>query len=64
MKIDWSQYPPIPGFDSLKWKRERQEKIYEETKSMTREEVRERLRQAVERADQRRAERQAAESQT
>jgi len=26
-KIDWSKYPAIPGFDSLKWKREIQEKF-------------------------------------
>ncbi|MCL2709851.1 MAG: hypothetical protein FWE95_03125 [Planctomycetaceae bacterium] len=48
-KFDLSQIKPIPGFDSLKWKQEIQEKIYEETKNMTREQVRERLRQAVER---------------
>ena len=40
-KIDWSQIKPIPGFDSLKWKREVQAKIYEETKDMTPEEQRE-----------------------
>ena len=48
-KIDWSKYPAIPGFDSLKWKCETQRKIYEETKDMTWEEQRERLRQASER---------------
>ena len=46
-KIDWSQIKPIPGFDSLKWKREVQTKIYEETKDMTPEEQRERLRRIV-----------------
>jgi len=47
-KIDWSKYPPVPGFDSIKMKREIQAKIYEETKHMTREEVREYYRQASE----------------
>jgi len=42
-KIDWSKYPPIPGFNSLEWKRETQKKIYEEIKDMTWEEQRERL---------------------
>ena len=53
-KIDWSKYPVIPGFDSLKWKWETQKKIYEETKGMTWEEQRERLRRASERAALRR----------
>jgi len=35
-KLDLSQFKPIPGFDSLKWKQEVQAKIYEETKEMTR----------------------------
>ena len=48
-KLDMSQFKPIPGFDSLKWKREVQAKIYEETKHMTPEEQRERLRQVSER---------------
>jgi len=56
-KLDLSQFKPIPGFDSLKWKREVQAKIYEETKDMTPEQRRERLRQAVEEGDARRAER-------
>ena len=47
--FDLSKIKPIPGFDSLKWKREVQAKIYEETKNMTWEEQRERLRQASER---------------
>jgi len=38
-KLDMSQFKPIPGFDSLKWKQEVQTKIYEETKDMTSEEV-------------------------
>ena len=57
-KIDWSKYPPIPGFDCVKMKREIQAKIFEETKHMTLEERRERSRQASERAERRRAERQ------
>ena len=48
-KIDLSQFKPIPGFDSLKWKQERQAKIYEETKHMTPEQRREREWQASER---------------
>jgi len=47
--VDLSQIKPIPGFNSLKWKREVQAKIYAETKDMTREQIRERRRQAVER---------------
>ena len=50
-KLDMSQIKPIPGFDSLKWKREVQAKIYEETKDMTPEQRRERRRQASERFD-------------
>jgi hypothetical protein len=67
MTIDWSKYPPIPGFDSMKWKDEVQAKIYEETKHMTWEEQREHTRKASEEFREmqrlRRAERQAAESQ-
>jgi len=67
-EIDWSKYPPIPGFDSMKWKEETQRKIYEETKHMTWEEQRERLRKTAERFDEeqrlRRAARQAAEAST
>jgi len=48
-KFDLSQIKPIPGFDSLKWKREVQAQIYEETKDMTPEQRRERERQAAER---------------
>ena len=48
-KIDWSQIKPIPGFDSLQWKRENQARIYEETKNMTSEQRRERERRASER---------------
>jgi len=44
-----TEVKPIPGFDSLKWMREVQAKIYEETKDMTWDEQRERLRQASER---------------
>ena len=55
-QLDMSKFKPIPGFDSLKWKQERQAKIYEETKNMTPEQQRERLRRIVEEGDQRRAE--------
>ena len=65
-KIDWSKYPPVPGFDSIKMKREIQAKIYEETKHMTREEKREHTRKGAEEFDRKterlRAERQAAEN--
>jgi hypothetical protein len=65
-KFNWSNFPIIPGFDVLKWKRENQDRILRETAGMTKEEVRERLRKAVDRADHRRAEfveRQATENQ-
>ena len=55
-QLDMSKFKPIPGFDSLKWKQERQAKIYEETKDMTPEQRRERELQAVERDKQQRAE--------
>ena len=65
-KIDWSKYPPIPGFDCVKMKREIQAQIYEETKHMTWEERREHTRKAAERFDEaqrlRRAERQRQKS--
>jgi len=66
-KIDWNKFPPIPGFDCVEWKRQRQAQIFEETKHMTLEERRERSRQASERAALRRKElaaQQAAKSQT
>ena len=66
-KIDWSKYPPVPGFDSVRMKREIQARIYEETKHMTREEKREHTRQASEKfwADiERRRAKLAMESQT
>jgi len=47
-KLDLSKIEPIPGFDSLKWKRERQAEIYRETEGMTREEVREYFRKGSE----------------
>ena len=47
-KLDMSQFKPIPGFDSLKWKREVQAKIYEETKGMTPEQQREYSRKSSE----------------
>jgi hypothetical protein len=37
MKLD--QIKPIPGFDSLKWKAERQAEILRETEGMTNEEI-------------------------
>ena len=33
----WKRFPPIPGFDCLKMKRDIQAKIHEETKHMTQE---------------------------
>jgi len=66
-KLDIFQIEPIPGFDSLQWKRERQAEIYEETKSMTPKEQRERLRKNSEKfwaeIERRRAE-MAAQAQT
>ena len=47
--LDLSQFKPIPGFDCVEWKRERQTKIFEETKHLTLEERRERSRRASER---------------
>ena len=47
-KLDLSKIEPIPGFDSLQWKRERQAEIYRETEGMTREEVREYFRKGSE----------------
>ena len=61
MNLNLSQIKPIPGFDSLKWKREAQMQIYEETKGMTREEVRERLRHVVKQAEQHSVERESME---
>ena len=55
-KIDWEKFPPIPGFDCVRMKREIQAAIFEETKHMTLEERRERSRQASERAALRRKE--------
>jgi hypothetical protein len=61
--LDLSQFKPIPGFDSLKWKQERQAQIYEETKHMTPEERREYTRKKAESFDRKiehiQAERQA-----
>jgi len=47
-KFDPSQIKPIPGFDSLKWKREVQTEIYEETKHMTPAQRREHTRKILE----------------
>jgi hypothetical protein len=66
-KINWDKFPPIPGFDSVRMKREIQAKIYEETRHLTPEERQEYTRRASERfwadIDRRRAEL-AAEAQT
>jgi hypothetical protein len=48
-KFDLSKFKPIPGFDSLKSKREIQAKIYEEIKDLTPGQRREYFRQASER---------------
>ena len=48
-KIDWTQFPIIPGFDAIECKRRIQAEIYEETKNMTSEEQIEYFRQASER---------------
>ncbi|MCL2743015.1 MAG: hypothetical protein FWE67_04110 [Planctomycetaceae bacterium] len=37
--IDWSTFKPIPGFDCLKWKDERQAQILKETENMSTQEV-------------------------
>jgi hypothetical protein len=58
-KFNLSQIKPIPGFDSLKWKREVQAKIYEETKHMTFEERREYSRKSSEQLRQEREQYQA-----
>jgi hypothetical protein len=66
-KINWNDYPVIPGFDVLKWKQETQAEILRETEGMTRTEVLAYFRQASEESSLRRkarAERQAAEAQT
>jgi hypothetical protein len=66
MKLD--QIKPIPGFDSLKWKEERQAEIMRETEGMTREEVREYFRKGSEKfqaeIERIRTQRRAAETQT
>lgn len=49
--INWNNYPPVPGFDSIRMKKEIQEKMYEETQGMTREEMREYLREGAMRFD-------------
>ena len=48
IKLDLSQIKPIPGFDSLKWKRKVHTKILREIKGMTDEEERAYFRQAAE----------------
>lgn len=62
-KLDLSQIRPIPDFDSLQWKRERQAQILQETEGMSDEEVCAYFRRACDRAALRRqalAEQQAA----
>ena len=56
-KLDWNNFPVIPGFDVLQTKAEIQAAILRETEGMTQEEVRKYFRQAAERAERRRAER-------
>ena len=56
-KLDWNNFPVIPGFDALQTKTEIQAAILRETEGMTQEEVRKYFRQAAERAERRRAER-------
>jgi len=56
MKHRMLQSEIIPGFDVIKWKREIQAQIYEETKDMTSAEAIEYSRQAVLRGERRRAE--------
>jgi hypothetical protein len=46
--LDLSTIKPIPGFDCVEWKRQRQAQIFEETKHMTLEERRERTRKVLE----------------
>jgi len=55
-KIELPKFQPIPGFDSLKWKRKVQAEILRETQGMTDEQIRARLRQVVERDQRWRAE--------
>jgi len=43
-KINWDKFPPMPGFDCVRMKREIQAAIYEETKNMTSEEYLEYIR--------------------
>ena len=50
--LDLSQIKPLPGFDSLKWKRERQAQILKETKKMKPHEVLEYFRKGAERFDE------------
>ena len=49
-KYDWPD--PIPGFDVIKWKREIQTQIYEETKDMTTAEWLTYIRKGAERFDE------------
>ena len=61
-KINWSDFPVIPDFDVLQWKRETQAEILRETEGMTSAEVCEYFRKAAERFDERQRLRRAAES--
>jgi len=47
-KINWSDFPVIPDFDVLQWKRETQAEILRETEGMTDTEVREYFRKGSE----------------
>ena len=47
-KINWNDFPVIPDFDVLQWKRETQAEILRETKGMTDIEVREYFRKGSE----------------
>ena len=60
-KIDWKNFPVIPDFDVLEWKRETQAEILRETKDMTTAEILEYFRKG---SEEFRAERQALESHT
>jgi len=61
-KIDWNQFKPIPGFDSLKMKAEIQAEILRETAGMTDVEVREYFYQASERMHKEREQYQAEQA--
>ena len=41
MAINWDNFPVIPDFDPVKWKRQVHAEIQRETEGMTKEEIRE-----------------------